>query len=743
MFYSYLKSISLAHRLYLGFVSVLLLLVAVAITSSYALHLQGQRVQRIVQVNNVKTALANSLMESINELAIRARSAALFTEMDQKQMAVEFNAAQAAERSFRQTESALNALMLASEVTVQEQALMAEIFAAGTKVLPEFAESLQRSLEADNVAAVLALSNRVRPVEAILRAKLTELIALESTSNEEANRDVVDLQHAVFATLSVLVIVALAMGGLIAWRITQSVTEPITRMQVMMTEIATSQDFSRRVPVGRLDEIGLSLVAFNAMIEKIQESSGLLKQSESKLAQIIGGCPVPIFVIDAQHRVTHWNRACENLVGVAAATVIGTNRQWMGFYDQARPVLADIVISAEAQGEAALERHYADSYQRSSLMAGAYEAEGFFPDMGVDGRWLGFTAAPLRDADGHFIGAIETLQDFTKRQRAEDEARRLLTEAQERSLALQKLHAELGLALENLVRTQNELVIREKMAGLGSMVAGIAHELNTPIGNSLTLASILKDDAKAISERLHSGLTRSALTEYITRNQESHDILVRSLTKAANLVQSFKQVAVDQSSSQRREFSLDEVIGEVLTSIGHVIRKAHCTVHVDTPNAIHMDSFPGSLGQIITNLINNSMIHGFEGREGGVISITATLQDVGRKTQLVVEDNGQGIAEDIIARVFDPFFTTKMGLGGSGLGLNIVYNMVTGLLGGDVHVESESGKGTRFVMNLPLQAPRSNGYQTKPDTSKHSGRTRPTAPEIVDPVEHPPPQSPA
>lgn len=721
MFFAHLRSLSLAHRLYLGFLSVLVLLLAVAVTSTYALHQQGQRVQRIVQVNNVKTALANSLMESINELAIRARSAALFTEMDQKQLTIEFNAALAAERSFRQTESALNALMLASEVTAQEQALMAEISAASTKVLPEFAESLQRSLEADNVAAVLALNNRVRPVEAILRTKVTQLIDLESKSNEEANREVVALQQAVFATLSVLVVVALAMGGLIAWRITLSVTLPITRMQRMMTDIANNQDFSRRVPIDRMDEIGLSLAAFNAMIGKIQESSELLKQSESKLAQIIGGCPVPIFVIDAEHRVTHWNRACENLVGVAAASVIGTPRQWMGFYDEARPVLADIVISAEAEGGAALERHYTGSYQRSPLMAGAYEAEGYFPNMGADGRWLGFTAAPLRDADGHFIGAIETLQDFTKRQRAEDEAKRLMSEAQERSLALQKLHTELGMVVENLVRTQDELVRREKMASLGSMVAGIAHELNTPIGNSLTLASILKDDTTAFGERLNSGLTRSALTEYMARNLESTDILVRSLTKAADLVQSFKQVAVDQSSSQRREFALDEVVSEVLTSIGHVTRKAHCTVHTRVPSGIQMDSFPGSLGQIITNVLNNSMVHGFDGREGGVINIVAELQDTGLTVQLVVEDNGHGIAADNIPRVFDPFFTTRMGSGGSGLGLNIVYNMVTGLLGGDVHVESDVGLGTRIILNLPLQAPERDNSRTSASAKASTG----------------------
>jgi len=298
MFNSYFQSMSLARRLSLGFVSVLILLLAVAITSSYALKLQGNRVQRIVQVNNVKTALANDLMENINDLAIRARSAALFTDMDHKQLQVEFNAAKNAEKSFLKTEETLNALLVGDNATDKERALMADILAAGKKVLPSTAESLEQAMDADNVAAVLTLSNRVRPAEAILRAKVTELIDLQSKINEEASSDVLALQQKVFVVVGILVVVALAMGGLIAWRITKSVTTPITQMQVTVTEIATSQDFSRRVPVDRMDEIGLSLVAFNAMIEKIQESSAQLKQKTADIQAMMQYIPQGILTIE-------------------------------------------------------------------------------------------------------------------------------------------------------------------------------------------------------------------------------------------------------------------------------------------------------------------------------------------------------------------------------------------------------------------------------------------------------------
>ncbi len=303
MINSYFQSMSLARRLSLGFISVLVLLLAVAITSTYALQLQGKRVQRIVQINNVKTALANDLMENINDLAIRARSAALFTDMDRKQLDVEFTAAKNAEKSFLKTEESLNALLVGDNATDKERSLMAEISAAGKKVLPQTAESLEQAMDADNVAAVLTLSNRVRPAEVVLRAKVTELITLQSQINEEANNDVLSLQRKVFVTLGILVTVALAMGGLIAWRITKSVTTPITRMQVMMTEIATSQDFSRRVPVDRMDEIGLSLVAFNAMIGKIQESSAQLKQKTADIQAMMYYIPQGILTIEQGEKV--------------------------------------------------------------------------------------------------------------------------------------------------------------------------------------------------------------------------------------------------------------------------------------------------------------------------------------------------------------------------------------------------------------------------------------------------------
>jgi signal transduction histidine kinase len=263
---------------------------------------------------------------------------------------------------------------------------------------------------------------------------------------------------------------------------------------------------------------------------------------------------------------------------------------------------------------------------------------------------------------------------------------------------------ELSSALSRLTAAQAELVRTEKMAALGSLVAGVAHELNTPIGNSLTVASTLQDQARAFAGEMARGLTRSRLDEYVTSTQDGADILMRGLRHAADLVSSFKQVAVDQTSANRRQFNLNEMVSEVLLTLGPSIRKTTHRVECSIPLDITLDSYPGPLGQVITNLINNALVHAFEGRERGTVSISAALQG-SEQVLFLVRDDGVGIPEANIARVFDPFFTTKLGKGGSGLGLNIVFNLVQDVMGGSIQVESSNGQGSSFSIRVPRVAP--------------------------------------
>jgi PAS domain S-box-containing protein len=296
---------------------------------------------------------------------------------------------------------------------------------------------------------------------------------------------------------------------------------------------------------------------------------------------------------------------------------------------------------------------------------------------------------------------ILAYEDITEKRRIEEEIRALNSTLE---LRVQDRTLELTAALERLQATQSELVRSEKLSALGSLVAGVAHELNTPIGNSLTVASTMLDQTREFSQSMATGLTRSKLENYVANTNEGTGILMRSLRHAADLVASFKQVAVDQTSVNRRRFDLHDTVEEILLTLGPSIRKTQHTVHSHIAPHLSMESYPGPLGQVLTNLINNAMVHAFDGIAHGVITISAQMQG-DNHVKIMVQDNGVGIPVANLERVFDPFFTTKLGRGGSGLGLNIVYNLVREALGGSVTVASEPGQGACFTLILPLRAP--------------------------------------
>ena len=272
---------------------------------------------------------------------------------------------------------------------------------------------------------------------------------------------------------------------------------------------------------------------------------------------------------------------------------------------------------------------------------------------------------------------------------------------EERTEDLKQSNHELELTLQDLQLTQDQLVQSEKLSALGSLVAGVSHELNTPIGNSQMTSSTLSSSVRDIAARVKSNnLTQTSFNNFIDEMEQGTLIIERNLYRAAELINSFKQVAVDQASSKKRQFDLNQHIHDVLTTLHPMIKKAQIHVDADIPDNIKIESFPGAISQVITNLVQNSIIHGFEGRTDGKITISARETD-DKHFQITVEDNGQGIDTKIKNSIYDPFFTTKRGSGGSGLGLHIVHNLTTKVLKGKVHVESELGKGTKTILNLP------------------------------------------
>jgi PAS domain S-box-containing protein len=300
-----------------------------------------------------------------------------------------------------------------------------------------------------------------------------------------------------------------------------------------------------------------------------------------------------------------------------------------------------------------------------------------------------------------------------------------VTELRQAQQALEALNAgleqrvgerthQLESAIEHLHRTQDELVRSEKLASLGALVAGVAHELNTPIGNAVIVASTLADQHKRFAEEVASGLKRSSLTRFIGEVQEGVDVMERNLRRAAELITGFKQVAVDQSSHQRRRFDLREIVHELTLTLSPTLRRAGVTFTQDVPPDVTLDSYPGPLGQVIMNVVNNAVVHAFGQQDQPRIDARGQVED-GWLT-LTLSDNGCGISPDHLARVFDPFFTTRLGQGGSGLGMHIVYSLVTELLGGSVHLDSTLGVGTTVTLRIPLQAPQ----PVAPESAAHA-----------------------
>jgi two-component system, NtrC family, sensor kinase len=279
--------------------------------------------------------------------------------------------------------------------------------------------------------------------------------------------------------------------------------------------------------------------------------------------------------------------------------------------------------------------------------------------------------------------------------------KKVICELQEYQETLEKKSTDLEQALNELHMMQDKLVEAKKMAALGSLVAGIAHEINTPVGTSITLASTLMDETQLLLDAVDAGqLKRSLLNNYCEIAQESTSLILSNLNRAGELVQSFKQVAVDQSILDQRTFKIKPYLEEVIISLSPQFRYSSHHVTVRGDDAISIHSYPGAIAQIATNLVTNSLAHAYSNGESGQLYFDVTQED----EYVIIEysDNGCGITKKVLSKIFEPFFSTARSKGGTGLGLHIVYNLVTQKLQGRIDVQSEVDKGTQFKIVLPL-----------------------------------------
>lgn len=435
-------------------------------------------------------------------------------------------------------------------------------------------------------------------------------------------------------------------------------------------------------PIVEINDLAQSIYQ---MVDAIEKRELSLTTKEAQLRDTLEGTPnVAIQWFDEKNRVCYWNAASQELFGFCGEEAKGKRLEHL--------ILAprEAAEFNNCMNKVRQEKHCNQSFELN-----------FHDNSGKPGEIIGSIFC-IPNPEGAPITVCMAV-DITLQRRAENHIRRLNLELEHRVEArtaeLQKSNLELNNALDNLNATMTQLVQSEKLAALGSLVAGIAHELNTPIGNALMAATTLQDFAREMRHQVETGTIRkSAFEAFLDDANSAAQITRRNLEKASELITSFKQVAVDQSSSQRRKFGLLELVDEILMTLRPVLRRSSIEIKVDVDPEISMDSYPGPLGQILSNLINNALIHAFDEGMPGEIHITATLAN--QQIMLVVRDNGKGITSDHLPKLFEPFFTTRQGRGGCGLGLHIVHNLATELLGGRIRVDSELGKGTTFTLML-------------------------------------------
>ncbi len=409
-------------------------------------------------------------------------------------------------------------------------------------------------------------------------------------------------------------------------------------------------------------------------------------EAQRRLAGILNIAEDAIISVDARQIITLFNQGAEKIFGYSCQEVLGQS--------------LELLLPSRF---AHIHRRHIEEFSQSSEIARRMGERKELFALRKDGREFPAEASisKLQLGDEVFFTAI--LRDITERKQTE----KLLAEynhtlegqVAERTKAL-------SVALEQLQATQTQLVESEKMAALGSLVAGVAHEINTPLGIGVTASSTLVDKIQQLRQIYDSGqMKRSQLEKFLQTASQSSQIILNNLNRAAELIQSFKQVAVDQSSESRRRFKLYAYLEETLTALRPKFKGTQHTVQIQGDESLILDSYPGALSQIITNLVINSLLHAYSQEDRGsiVIDFQSACSSYGKAEEIILSytDDGMGIPADSKSKIFDPFFTTKRGQGGSGLGLHLVYNLVTQKLQGTIACSSQVGKGTKFTISLP------------------------------------------
>jgi PAS domain S-box-containing protein len=445
----------------------------------------------------------------------------------------------------------------------------------------------------------------------------------------------------------------------------------------------------------------IALVLKNAIIHRyfedtIEQRTSQLAGSELRFRILTETVPVGVYQTDLKGDIVYVNNRWCELCGVSALDADGVSWLTAVHPDDRQRVKKDWEMSRQRDLPFSAELRY--QHSDGSII------------------WVLQQAAPVFAESGATSGYIGTVTDITERIQHEQDLTALNQDLErrvvERTSELSRSNEELTRVLEQTKRLQEAIIIKEKLASLTPMVAGVSHELNTPIGNISVLSSALQERFNDYRHRCLDGRENSDSRAFHLYLQQSIEILIKSANSAGNLVQSFKKVVVDRENAQRRQFQLTELVEDCLALVRPSYRHFPWVLVNAVPLDIEIDSYPGALGQVLDNLVRNALIHAFPGRDHGTVTVRATQPAANGEEAIVrieVSDDGQGIPFRNRHKVFDPFFTTHMSSGSSGLGLSIAYNLVHQMLGGTIRVESRSvldgdsaeTSGTVFTVELP------------------------------------------
>ncbi|MCU6433522.1 PAS domain-containing protein [Undibacterium sp. Jales W-56] len=461
------------------------------------------------------------------------------------------------------------------------------------------------------------------------------------------------------------------------------------------------------------------------------------------LFQFLDSNPVPTFVINKEHVITHWNKATERLLGYSAGMMVSTQKQWQPFYRHKRPVLADVVIAEQV--EKSINTFYDKKFKASTLIKGAYEVDDFFPHLGQSGLWLHFTAAPIYNNRAEVIGAIETLEDITERHDAEEALRKAYDDldmlVKKRTVQLAEANRKLEADLEQratiefelirrngeltqlniqLSKAQEQLLQSEKLASIGQLAAGVAHEINNPVGyifsNFSSLEKYITDLFEILSayesaeQHISTSAVRLELTEIKNRieleflKDDIPELMAQSkegIARVRKIVQDLKDFSRTDTNHVWQWADLHRGIDSTLNIVNNEI-KYKADVIKEYGNIPDVECLPTEINQVIMNLVVNAS-HAI-GEERGKITVR-TFREPEFEDEFViieVEDNGSGIPKEITSRIFDPFFTTKPIGKGTGLGLSLAYGVIQ-KHHGRISISSEVGKGSCFRIRLPIK----------------------------------------